>query len=158
MNKKPLLALFGTILLLFGGYVFLRHSSNPPGSLPNTGNSAGLSSRQQSLLQQPALPPGSEIVKLVVRKAEREMNAYDAQGNLLKTYPIALGFSQVGHKQFEGDGKTTEGRYTINDRNPHSSHHKNLGVSYPNAADRAHAAAQGKAQVATSKSTACATA
>ena len=57
MNKKPLLALFGTILLLLGGYVFLRHSSNPPGSLPNTGNSAGLSSRQQSLLQQPALPP-----------------------------------------------------------------------------------------------------
>ena len=41
MNKKPLLALFGTILLLLGGYVFLRHSSNPPGSLPNTGNSAG---------------------------------------------------------------------------------------------------------------------
>ena len=73
MNKKPLLALFGTILLLLGGYVFLRHSSNPPGSLPNTGNSAGLSPRQQSLLQQPALPPGSEIAKLVVRKAEREM-------------------------------------------------------------------------------------
>ena len=107
MNKKPLLALFGTILLLLGsGYVFLRHSSNPPGSLPNTGNSAGLSPRQQSLLQQPALPPGSEIAKLVVRKAEREMDAYDAQGNLLKTYPIALGFSPVGHKQFDGDGKT----------------------------------------------------
>ena len=45
MNKKPLLALFGTILLLLGGYVFLRHSSNLPGSLPNTGNSAGLSPR-----------------------------------------------------------------------------------------------------------------
>ena len=145
MNKKPLLALFGTILLLLGsGYVYLRHSSNPPGSLPNIGNSAGLSPRQKSLLQQPALPPGSEIAKLVVRKAEREMDAYDAQGNLLKTYPIALGFSPVGHKQFEGDGKTPEGRYTINDRNPYSSHHKNLGVSYPNAADRDHAAAQGK--------------
>ena len=145
MNKKPLLALFGTILLLLGsGYVFLRHSSNPPGSLPNIGNSAGLSPRQKSLLQQPALPPGSEIAKLVVRKAEREMDAYDAQGNLLKTYPIALGFSPVGHKQFEGDGKTPEGRYTINDRNPYSSHHKNLGVSYPNAADRTHASAQGK--------------
>ena len=89
MNKKLLLALFGTILLLLGGYVFLRHSSNLPGSLPNTGNSAGLSPRQQSLLQQPALPPGSEIAKLVVRKTEREMDAYDAQGNLLKTYPIA---------------------------------------------------------------------
>ena len=70
--------------------------------------------------------------------------AYDAQGNLLKTYPIALGFSPVGHKQFEGDGKTPEGRYTINDRNPNSGYHKNLGVSYPNDADRAYAAAQGK--------------
>ena len=77
-------------------------------------------------------------------KADREMDAYDAQGRLLKTYPVALGFNPVGHKQFEGDGKTPEGRYPINDRNPNSGYHKNLGVSYPNDADRAYAAAQGK--------------
>ena len=71
------------------------------------------------------------------------MSAY-SKGKLLKTYPIALGKQPVGHKHFEGDGKTPEGKYRINDRNPNSAYHKNLGVSYPNDADKAYAAAQGK--------------
>lgn len=83
------------------------------------------------------------IDTLVVDKAERIMSAY-AQGKLVKTYQIALGFTPKGHKQFEGDGKTPEGEYTINDRNPHSGYHKNLGVSYPNKQDRAFAASQNK--------------
>lgn len=145
MKKKTAAVLFGgVIFLLIGGvYVFFKHESGMPESL-SIGNTAGLSARQKSLLQQPALPADSEIAKLVVRKADREMDAYDAQGRLLKTYPVALGFNPVGHKQFEGDGKTPEGRYIINDRNPNSGYHKNLGVSYPNDADRAYAAAQGK--------------
>ena len=145
MKKKTAAVLFGGVifLLIGGAYVFFKHESGTPESL-SIGNTAGLSARQKSLLQQPALPADSEIAKLVVRKADREMDAYDAQGRLLKTYPIALGFNPVGHKQFEGDGKTPEGRYTINDRNPNSGYHKNLGVSYPNDADRAYAAAQGK--------------
>lgn len=145
MKKKTAAVLFGgVIFLLIGGvYVFFKHESGTPESL-SIGNTAGLSARQKSLLQQPALPADSEIAKLVVRKADREMDAYDAQGRLLKTYPVALGFNPVGHKQFEGDGKTPEGRYTINDRNPNSGYHKNLGVSYPNEADKAYAAAQGK--------------
>lgn len=145
MKKKTAAVLFGgVIFLLIGGvYVFFKHESGMPESL-SIGNTAGLSARQKSLLQQPALPADSEIAKLVVRKANREMDAYDAQGRLLKTYPVALGFNPVEHKQFEGDGKTPEGRYTINDRNPNSGYHKNLGVSYPNDADRAYAAAQGK--------------
>lgn len=143
--KKKLLILSGILLLLGGGYVFYSRN-RPSAGLPAIGSShvVGLSPRQQSLLRQPVLPLGSEIAKLVVRKADREMDAYDARGHLLKTYPVALGFSPVGHKQFEGDGKTPEGRYTINSRNPNSSYHKNLGISYPNAADRARAAAQGK--------------
>ena len=85
----------------------------------------------------------AQIDTLVVHKERREMQAYN-QGKLVKTYMIALGFTPQGHKQFEGDGKTPEGWYTINDRNPHSGYHKNLGVSYQNAADRAYAAEQGK--------------
>ena len=145
MKKKTAAVLFGGVifLLIGGAYVFFKHESGTPESL-SIGNTAGLSARQKSLLQQPALPADSEIAKLVVRKADREMDAYDAQGGLLKTYPVALGFNPAGHKQFEGDGKTPEGRYIINDRNPNSGYHKNLGVSYPNDADRAYAAAQGK--------------
>ena len=145
MKKKTAAVLFGGVifLLIGGAYVFFKHESGTPESL-SIGNTAGLSARQKSLLQQPALPADSEIAKLVVRKADREMDAYDAQGGLLKTYPVALGFNPVGHNQFEGDGKTPEGRYIINDHNPNSGYHKNLGVSYPNDADRVYAATQGK--------------
>ena len=71
------------------------------------------------------------------------MLAYSGE-NLLKTYTISLGKSPVGHKQFEGDNKTPEGVYTINDRNANSAYHKNLGVSYPNEADRKFAEKYGK--------------
>lgn len=89
------------------------------------------------------LPEDAVIDRLVVHKSKRTMSAY-SQGKLLKTYPISLGKQPVGHKQFEGDGKTPEGKYRINERNPNSGYHKNLGVSYPNEADKAYAAAQGK--------------
>lgn len=87
--------------------------------------------------------PDVKIDRLVVFKAKRQMWAYQGD-QLIKVYPIALGFNPIGHKQFEGDGKTPEGIYRINDRNPNSGYHKNLGVSYPNEADKAYAASQGK--------------
>lgn len=104
----------------------------------------GLSERQRALLAAAPLPGSARIARLVVRKSQREMDAYDPQGRLLKTYPIALGVNPVGHKQFEGDGRTPEGIYRIDSRNPRSAYHRNLGVSYPNAQDRLHAQAQGK--------------
>ncbi len=77
-----------------------------------------------------------------VYKAQRKMELY-SEGELLKSYRITLGFNPTGHKQREGDGKTPEGRYTINDKNPNSSYYLNVGVSYPNPADVAHAKAKG---------------
>ncbi|WP_245652344.1 L,D-transpeptidase family protein [Rufibacter tibetensis] len=76
-------------------------------------------------------------------KSERRLMAYSG-GKLVKTYRISLGKKPVGDKQFEGDNKTPEGLYTINDKNPHSGYHRNLGVSYPNASDRREAARLGK--------------
>lgn len=89
------------------------------------------------------LPQGIAIDHLVVYKSKRRMEAW-SNGILIKTYRIALGGNPTGHKQHEGDRRTPEGTYIINARNPHSAFHKNLGVSYPNEADRAHAAAIGK--------------
>lgn len=63
---------------------------------------------------------------------------------MLKTYDFELGFSPVGHKQFEGDGRTPEGAYQINRRNPNSRFHLSLGISYPNRRDRAFAHSNGK--------------
>lgn len=89
------------------------------------------------------LPKNAQITRLLVLKSERKMWVYE-HDKPLKSYDIALGFNPVGHKQFEGDGKTPEGIYRINERNPNSAYHKNLGISYPNQQDKNYAESQGK--------------
>src|SRR5438093_588965 len=59
----------------------------------------------------------SSIDHILVEKNKRLLSVY-LDGTCLKTYKIALGFSPIGHKEKEGDGKTPEGRYTISHRNP----------------------------------------
>jgi murein L,D-transpeptidase YafK len=86
---------------------------------------------------------GPAVTLVAVDKSERKMWLFH-DDRVLKSYDVALGRTPVGHKQFEGDGKTPEGRYTIDRRNPNSRYHLSLGVSYPNGADRAFAEAQGK--------------
>jgi murein L,D-transpeptidase YafK len=86
-----------------------------------------------------AAPPAKADRVLVV-KHRRELLLL--RGNtVLKAYPIALGFHPVGPKQREGDGRTPEGTYVIDRRLPASHYHLALHISYPSAADRAHAAA-----------------
>ena len=80
------------------------------------------------------LPHQVNIDKLEVLKSKRQLLAY-SKGKLIKTYKIALGFCPKGRKQVDGDGKTPEGLYFINDKNPRSVCHKNLGISYPNRED-----------------------
>jgi murein L,D-transpeptidase YafK len=86
---------------------------------------------------------GPEVTKVEIFKGQRIMKVYHGK-RVLKTYKVELGFGATGHKRFEGDGRTPEGRYTINRRNPNSSFYLSLGISYPNAADRAFAHARGK--------------
>jgi murein L,D-transpeptidase YafK len=80
------------------------------------------------------LSTGQKIDKIVVKKSERRMEVYSG-GQLIKSYRISLGRNPKGGKEFEGDKRTPEGHYTINDKNPNSAYHKNLGVSYPNPGD-----------------------
>jgi murein L,D-transpeptidase YafK len=62
------------------------------------------------------------------------------KGAAIRSYAgIQLGDAPEGHKRFEGDEKTPEGRYTIDYRNPDSAYHLSLHISYPNAADAAFA-------------------
>jgi len=89
------------------------------------------------------LSKNTVIDRLVVYKSKRALLAY-AHGKLLKSYRISLGGKPVGAKEIEGDLKTPEGLYYINDKNQHSGYHKNLGVSYPNEKDIAHAKTLGK--------------
>lgn len=86
---------------------------------------------------------GPEVTQVQVHKGARKMYLLH-QDRVLKEYDMALGFAPVGHKQFEGDGKTPEGAYYINYKNPNSEYHLSLMVSYPNPTDRAYASSMGK--------------
>lgn len=84
-----------------------------------------------------------KIDKIFVVKHKRQLTVY-SNGEALKTYTISLGGAPIGKKEFEGDQKTPEGIYIINDRNPNSDYHLNLAVSYPNVADSLYALKFGK--------------
>jgi len=86
---------------------------------------------------------GPEVTRIEVHKSARKMYLLNDK-KVLKKYDIGLGAAPVGHKQFEGDGKTPEGVYYVDRRNPNSNFHLSVGISYPNPADRAFAQAQGK--------------
>ncbi|MEL7106336.1 MAG: L,D-transpeptidase family protein [Pseudomonadota bacterium] len=77
---------------------------------------------------------GPEVTRIVVMKARRKMYLLH-EGRSLKSYDVDLGFAPEGHKVRSGDGKTPEGTYRINRRNPESVFHLSLGISYPNRRD-----------------------
>lgn len=83
---------------------------------------------------------GPPVTQVVVNKGARRMHLVNGS-TVLKSYDIGLGNEPVGHKQFEGDGKTPEGMYFIDRFNPRSTYHLSVGVSYPNTNDKAYAAA-----------------
>jgi len=86
---------------------------------------------------------GPQVTRIQVFKNARVLQLLHNQ-TLLKSYRFELGFAPSGHKVFEGDGRTPEGAYRINRRNPNSQYHLSLGISYPNANDIAKASAMGK--------------
>ena len=91
-----------------------------------------------------AVPPLPPIDLIVVRKAERRMELWSGGRMVHAMTGVALGDAPVGHKQFEGDEKTPEGRYVIDYRNPESSYHLSLRISYPDEAAKDFAAGQGR--------------
>ncbi|CUH38923.1 L,D-transpeptidase catalytic domain [Jannaschia seosinensis] len=86
---------------------------------------------------------GPEISRVVVRKSTRQMYLINGQ-TALRVLPVQFGFTSTGPKQFEGDGRTPEGRYCIDRRNPNSAFYLSVGIDYPNDQDRAFAAAHGR--------------
>ena len=86
---------------------------------------------------------GPEVTRVVVQKGARMMYLMH-NDVVLKSYKIDLGFAPTGPKQIEGDGRTPEGQYFIDRKNPNSAFHLSLGISYPNNEDRKRAKALGK--------------
>lgn len=79
---------------------------------------------------------------ILVDKSARKLTLF-FRGERVKTYDIALGRNPVGDKSARGDGRTPEGLYFIEGRNPQSKYYLSLRVSYPSAAQRARAARRG---------------
>jgi murein L,D-transpeptidase YafK len=86
---------------------------------------------------------GPQVTSLVVLKAQRQMLIMQ-DNEVLATMSFELGFAPTGPKQYERDGRTPEGTYRINRRNPNSQYHLSLGISYPNVDQVAAAAAVGR--------------
>lgn len=86
---------------------------------------------------------GPEVTRVVVMKGERKMYLLHHQ-EVLKSYDIELGFAPQGDKRIEGDGRTPEGHYLIDRRNPNSDFHLSIGLDYPREEDIAEALKLGK--------------
>jgi hypothetical protein len=80
--------------------------------------------------------------RILVEKGARRLYLLSG-GQVLAEYPVKLGLSPKGHKQFEGDFRTPEGVYYLSRRNPRSEFFLSVEISYPNEADRARAKQEG---------------
>ena len=71
---------------------------------------------------------------VLVYKGRRTMYLM-RDGEIMRSYEVALGRNPFGHKNREGDGRTPEGGYLIDWRNPNSDFHLSLHISYPRPQD-----------------------
>jgi len=72
--------------------------------------------------------------RIVIFKETRLLKLF-AGNDLVREYPIGLGFEPVADKRHEGDGATPEGSYRVCIKNPRSQFYLSLGLDYPNLSD-----------------------
>lgn len=114
----------------FGAILFLAACSSGQAKQSDTGEVAA--------------KPIVKADRILIDKSGRTLILYKADKEIARYADIKLGDAPVGHKQFEGDEKTPEGRYTITGRNPKSAYHLSLRISYPNTVDTAFAKSRGR--------------
>lgn len=85
--------------------------------------------------QQTRLPIEGTVDRIVVAKGARVMRLVQG-ARTVREYRVALGFSPLGDKERQGDGRTPEGVFRIDRRNDQSAYHLSLGLDYPQADDR----------------------
>ena len=73
--------------------------------------------------------------QVIIDKSARELYLLQ-DGDIFRTFKIALGIQPEGDKKEEGDFKTPEGKYFLDVRNPNSDYFLSIHISYPSAADR----------------------
>ena len=75
------------------------------------------------------------IDRILIEKNARRLMLI-SQGEVLKSYKIALGGNPIGPKERQGDNKTPEGTYVIDGRIKDSRFYRSLHISYPNERDK----------------------
>lgn len=94
---------------------------------------------------QPAPPLSyAETGNILVDKSARTMTLFGIDGSVTVIEHIQLGDAPVEPKQFQGDERTPEGRFTIDYGNSGSAYHLSLHISYPRPQDTAFARAHGR--------------
>lgn len=71
---------------------------------------------------------------VIIYKSERLLQL-KRNGQVIRSFNIALGVEPEGHKRIEGDGRTPEGVYTLDWRNADSQFYRSIHVSYPGKQD-----------------------
>lgn len=82
---------------------------------------------------EPKIEPRVDHVLLVKTKHKLLLLSGD---HVVKSYRVALGRGGLEPKRRQGDGRTPEGLYRIDYRNPASKFHLALHISYPESADK----------------------
>jgi len=88
------------------------------------------------LLVTPEICLGMQKAEIVVVIKSESKLLLRKGGKVIKKYRVALGGNPRGHKRREGDGRTPEGLYVLDYKNPNSEFYKSIHISYPNADDR----------------------
>jgi murein L,D-transpeptidase YafK len=132
MNKKIIILISLILLAIAGAFAYQKYGKYLP-SEPTTTPIHSLTSAEMAKIRQ-----NTPITEVKVYKSERIVKLLHRE-QTIRTYPMRLGFDPIGHKVQEGDGKTPEGHYVLDWRNPKSAFYKSLHVNYPNAQDQAKA-------------------
>ena len=89
---------------------------------------APLSPLSASELPMGAMDETPEVSEVLVRKEERRL--YLLSGDqVVRSYRIGLGDNPSGHKLYEGDKRTPEGKYVLDWRNSNSDFYKSIHIS-----------------------------
>ena len=89
---------------------------------------------EQAMSTAPILQETESADMVLLYKGRRTLYLM-RDGEVLRSYSVALGRNPFGHKNQEGDGRTPEGGYLIDWRNPNSDFHLSLHISYPRPQD-----------------------
>jgi murein L,D-transpeptidase YafK len=129
-----------TVIALFALLTGLPSHADAPLSNSAVSNTALTNGTLAGSTLDAGLPLADAVV---VRKSQRML--YLMRNNkVLRSFKVSLGLRPDGHKQFEGDYRTPEGKYRLNYRNPNSEYFLSIQISYPNDADVAFARKKGQ--------------